>query len=608
MNNPAPRFILLAIIAALAVAPRIQAVTIDFEPLRIEDGQTHNWGAFYEESDFRISGSANFGMYSQGTTSIYFKGSTALVNGENGQASNANTRFTLTAIDGESFDLESLDLASESSFSSSLKPQFYIVASHAAGFTSSCRISITNSGTGFFTIPLGLENLSSASWCVDQTTHPAVSNRTTSAIQCDNIVLNAPGRKENLFYRAVSTQQTTVISLSTDGVLVWTNTVPNALCQIETLRTLGENTNPRRLTAEFPAAGFQGWIRMPPGEAETPIVLEVYSDGWGNLLERRAVAAGRPLLLWVDDPEPYYDPPRYYAYAYRDNSYTELYRFTNIWSTTLTPDDVPDLPFSMTGALFDMQTWFAHCAVTNFTLAVTGPSGPLPDTATDAQGRYLITNAETGLYTVGFTYSNVAFSFQLTNTPGTDYQDLYFWDPLQFLAPNIYLYPETTTNVQVSLGFPSGGHVTVSEPEYGNLWNVVVTPDGIIDGKHPYLFYETLVPIPIETETGWLLDGNNLEQEFRTLLADLGFVGREIDDFIDYWLPRLEGPPYYAVYLQQPEQMTTFNISPAPQSVLRALFAFRALEHPVAIASPRIPPFTRSGFTVVEWGVTGWSD
>ena len=608
MNSSILVFVLALLVVALAGSYQVQAVVIGFEPLRVEDDQAHNWGAVYDESGFRVSGSTNGGMYTYGTTSHNFEGSTALINGESGRASNANTRLTLTAIGGESFDLESLDIAPESSFSSSRQPQFYIVASNAEGFISSCRIAITNQGTGFFTIPLGLENLMSASWCGDQTTHPANTNRTICPVITDNIVVNEPGHKENLFYRVVSTQPTEVVALGTDGRLVWTNTVSNAPCRIEALRSLVENTNPRLLTAEFPADGLQSWIRMPPGEAETPIVLSVYSDGGGDLLERRAVPASTPVLIWIFEADPYDDPPQYYAYARCANSYTELYRFTNSWATEIVPDSVPDFPFSMTGAIFGMQRWYAHHPLASYPLSVTGPSGPLPDTATDMLGRYYLTNEIPGTYTLGFTYQDVAFSFQLTNTPDVDYQDLYFWNPLQALAPNIYLYPETESQVQVTLGFPNGGHVSLSEPAYSNGWNVTAAPNGIIDGRHPYLFYESVVPIPTETETGWLLDGDNLEGELRDLLANLGFVDREIDDFIAYWLPRLKGQRWYAVYVQQPEMMSTLHITPKPQGVLRALFTFRALKHPISIPTPKVSPFIRSGFTVVEWGVLGWNE
>ncbi len=33
-------------------------------------------------------------------------------------------------------------------------------------------------------------------------------------------------------------------------------------------------------------------------------------------------------------------------------------------------------------------------------------------------------------------------------------------------------------------------------------------------------------------------------------MADYGFKGREIDDFIDYWIPRLDDCTFYSIYPQ----------------------------------------------------------
>ena len=59
--------------------------------------------------------------------------------------------------------------------------------------------------------------------------------------------------------------------------------------------------------------------------------------------------------------------------------------------------------------------------------------------------------------------------------------------------PVIYLYPTTTTNIDVSLA-PQGGF-TKTEPAYGNGWHVTAQPDGTLtnlaDGlTYPYLFWE----------------------------------------------------------------------------------------------------------------------
>ncbi|MFH2049163.1 MAG: hypothetical protein ABIJ12_06930 [bacterium] len=192
----------------------------------------------------------------------------------------------------------------------------------------------------------------------------------------------------------------------------------------------------------------------------------------------------------------------------------------------------------------------------------------------------------------------------LTNTIAMDYQDLSFLEPCQVDAPNIYLYPETESNVSVTLDFPNGGYVNKSEPIYNDGWNVNVTPEGLIDGEYDYLFYKAILPTQPNTNEGWLLTRANLEAEFRTILAEHGFVGREIDDFVEYWVPLLNDAPYYGVYPQDVESFVELNISPQPENTLRVFLLVLPYEQPITIPVPREHDnFIRDGFTVVEWGV-----
>ena len=88
------------------------------------------------------------------------------------------------------------------------------------------------------------------------------------------------------------------------------------------------------------------------------------------------------------------------------------------------------------------------------------------------------------------------------------------------------------------------------------------------------------------------------------MLADLGHITPEIDDFVAFWVPELDGYPWYVVYPQDPEPLVQLYISPAPDAVLRTLLVIHPLHFPIALAEPPPPaPFVRDGFVAAEWGV-----
>jgi len=334
------------------------------------------------------------------------------------------------------------------------------------------------------------------------------------------------------------------------------------------------------------------------------ITLEVYSDGWGNLLETTVLRTEGSFLCDVPEENPYSDPPQYYVYAYAEGYYTEIYYCTKGERIEVDLDAVGDHPQALTGTFFAAQSFFADHPLADTVIDVYDESGRSTTVTTDKQGRFGMGDLPTGRYTFSFEYQGEPFKFVLTNTEGTDYVDTVFYEPMQAAKPVIYLYPESTMAVDVKLDFPEGGSVTESIPTYGDGWHVTVDPDGLIDGAYPYLFYEASLPPIFQTDQGWLLDGEDLDGALRNLLLDLGFVGREVDDFVDYWFPRLDGWPWYAVYPQDAEALVTLSVSPAPDHLLRASLLFRGLMDPIDIDTPSEPaPFSRDGFTVTEWGV-----
>ncbi len=340
-----------------------------------------------------------------------------------------------------------------------------------------------------------------------------------------------------------------------------------------------------------------------PGNA-TNILLSVYSDGWGTLLDTFTVASEGDVVIDIDEADPYSDPPAYYIYAEADNYYTELYKCLKGDTISVDLDSVRAVHHSIAGVIFSTQSFFSDCYLSDGVLSLSGPNRFLRTIATDSLGRYSAAGLPTGEYAIEIPPGGPGLVFHVSNSAGTDYEDLSFIEPIQVLAPNIYLYPETTTTIDVSLNFPVGGHVTVSSPPYGSGWTVSVSPDGIIDDEFDYLFYEASLPPNLSTDYGWLLNADDLENEFRVLLTDLGFYGREIDDFIDYWVPIMNNAPYYGIYPQDVNSLIELTINPAPTSSMRQLFLIRAQFHPLDMPPPPDNgQISREGYVAVEWGV-----
>jgi hypothetical protein len=173
--------------------------------------------------------------------------------------------------------------------------------------------------------------------------------------------------------------------------------------------------------------------------------------------------------------------------------------------------------------------------------------------------------------------------------------------------PNIYLYPEEECRLSVSLDFPQGGDVVISDPPYPHAWlDITVTPEGRIDNTYDYLFYEASVPDLWQREEGWVISRENLSGFFSENLSAYGFNSREVDDFLEYWIPLLKNSTYYAIYPQYTadiDDVITLNISKTPDSILRLFYVIKEVPEVKSLPEPVIPAFERKGFTVREWGV-----
>lgn len=175
--------------------------------------------------------------------------------------------------------------------------------------------------------------------------------------------------------------------------------------------------------------------------------------------------------------------------------------------------------------------------------------------------------------------------------------------------PNIYIYPEENIQLTVKLDFPLGGKIITSVPLYGAGWNISVDTTGLIDNNFTYLFYESTQPDIWQQNAGWIINRANLEVFFRENMNIYGFYGQEIQDFIEYWIPRFINFEYYCIYPQTSELIDDairLSFSLEPNNLFRLFYVVKGLnELPDSIFSePEIDnQFERSGFFITEWGV-----
>ncbi len=175
--------------------------------------------------------------------------------------------------------------------------------------------------------------------------------------------------------------------------------------------------------------------------------------------------------------------------------------------------------------------------------------------------------------------------------------------------PNIYLYPEENIQLSVKLNFPKGGKIVTSIPEYDNGWNIFVDSIGIIDNHYTFLFYESKQPNIWQKNKGWIVEQKELESFFRYNMAEYGFRGQEIQDFIDYWIPKFGKFKYYAIYPQLSDIIDTvieISFSKKPDNIMRLFYVVKGFSNlpNLELKEPSIETnFKRDKFFVTEWGV-----
>lgn len=175
--------------------------------------------------------------------------------------------------------------------------------------------------------------------------------------------------------------------------------------------------------------------------------------------------------------------------------------------------------------------------------------------------------------------------------------------------PVIYLYPETVQNFEISVD-PVGAF-TFTYPTYNNGWNGTMYPGGkleIAGEQYRYLFWESkqnVQPINAQETEGFAVESANVTSFLETTLTAVGFTAEERTDFITFWAPRMIQHNQVFVHFHQDtdcDQFAALNITPTPDHQHRFYMSWGPLEGNLNPTPQELTPFTREGFTAIEWG------
>ena len=180
-------------------------------------------------------------------------------------------------------------------------------------------------------------------------------------------------------------------------------------------------------------------------------------------------------------------------------------------------------------------------------------------------------------------------------------------DPNVAYKPIIYVYPEEDMNLTIKLG--NKASLLYTYPKYNDGWNVHVTRDGNIydyNTKRNYygLYWEGIDNYELDMSEGFVVKGSETIKFLEEKLAILGLNDYEINEFIIYWIDKLENNNYNFISFRESKDMMPLLISKKPDTLIRVMMDYKPLDKKINVKEPKLTKVTRKGFTVVEWGGT----
>ena len=231
---------------------------------------------------------------------------------------------------------------------------------------------------------------------------------------------------------------------------------------------------------------------------------------------------------------------------------------------------------------------------------------------TDENGLFELKDIANGEYIlrisyVGYTTLDVPIKLKESTTLQLGIQVIGTQDYV--LKPLIYLYPETKTEISVALNYDGKLiHTYPSYPEAG--WKVTAEPNGTLwdeKGMEYYgLFWEGEPNTTLAANDGFIVAGKETAAFLEEKLAYLGLNRREANEFIMFWLPRMENNPYNLIHFSglDYEKSAELIITPKPETTIRVMMLTQPLSEKIQFPLQDLTSLkkTRKGYTAVEWG------
>ncbi len=189
------------------------------------------------------------------------------------------------------------------------------------------------------------------------------------------------------------------------------------------------------------------------------------------------------------------------------------------------------------------------------------------------------------------------------------YIDSHYSPPVAY-KPIIYVYPQENIDVEVKVSNPE--RFTVTYPKYEEGWKLKALTDGtLIDSnnkKYYALYWEgTYDKENSIKEDGFVVKGKDSASFLEEKLEILGLNYKEANEFIMYWLPKLESNKYNYIRFQTMDEINSnmeLDINPEPDTLIRVMMEYKGLDKKIEVKEQSLTKVERFGYTVVEWGGT----